>query len=222
MMKRSAFLLFMVGSLFAQQPSVVVKGNCNATASGSNLTVTVRCDSSIAPDKAKILAKQYAEILSRIRDNGISYDLVIQKLDSIQHGVDELKAATAPRRLTVGQIQALSAAVRDSGSEGLKLMYPLNDSEATGFMKDFNQALHLPPSQVQGSMIIYPGIGLHLTIDEKYLKPINEQQAIIQGAPPGCMALKLFLEHEAIPYEGEHGQLGQGSGCVLVVGAKPQ
>jgi hypothetical protein len=233
MMKRVAtcVLWFACGACVAQKPAgaVSVQGDCNGSASGSNITVTVNCDPSISKEQAKVLAKQYAEILRKIQEDHLSYDVVIEKLDSIQKGVDELKATTAPRHLTPFQIQTLRARMVGVTRPGEVLSYSMNDPEAVAYMRDFNDALGLQEPNLEPVAILVPGIGVHFFIASRYLTPVSAgQSAISQAIPAECMVLKIFLEGEHIPFEAHVAEEARLPGspptppCALSIGAKPQ
>ena len=191
----------------AQKPagSVSTQGNCNGSAIGSNITVTVTCDPSTSKEQAKALATQYTEILRKIHQEHLSFDVVIQKLDSIQKGVDDLKVASAPRHLTQLQILNLRARMAAITQPSEELLYPMNDPEAVGYAKDFINALGLQSPHVVPVGMLMPGIGIHFTVAKRFLSPVSANQAMIVGVPPECLITKIFLENEQILFESHFG-----------------
>ncbi len=200
-----------------QNTHIATQGNCNGLASGSNITVTVRCSSALDKKQAMLLAKQYAEILRRIREENLSYEVVIDKLDSIQKGVNNLTSAAAPRHLSSTQLSKLQSIFNMAPAHTIELHFLMNNEEATGYAEDFAQGLRLQRSDAVGNMTMNPGIGVHL-----FWHPDTETGKMA----PECALLSTFLSSEKIPHsepevQYQIGTISAPKMCTLVVGAKP-
>jgi hypothetical protein len=211
----------------AQIPDVSATGNCNGVAKGTNITVVVKCEPSVSKDQALVIARQYAEILNKIRRDHLSYDVVISKLDSIQKGVDELQAAARPRRLSATQIKKLSQLAGSAPSNDFHIGFLMNDPESGDYARDFQSGLSLADSGMDPTVILVPGVGLHFYTAERYVTRLSNVQARVDGDPPYCEGLREFLNSENIPYENgisrEPPQQTNihADSCSLTVGAKP-
>lgn len=216
--KAGLLLVFVAATLVAQgkAPKAQVKGDCNGTASGSNITIIVRCEDGISAEDTKKLAQQYAEILKRIRQENLKFDDVIGRLKGIQDSVSDIRTTVQGRHLSEKQLTALKtiAATQDFSRQSFVFSY-IAESETRNFAHEFMSALAIPEKWT--NVILnsgQPHVGVELAI--------SAQDARNGYIPSTCGALlKLFTDEHIIfsivpDPPVTHGQ------CSLTIGEKPR
>jgi hypothetical protein len=215
-------LFYSASCLYGQNPgSITTHGNCNGSATGSNITVIIDCSSGLSKHDAQELAEQYAQILNRIRKERLSFDMVNAKLDSIRAGVDAIKITVAPRRLRKDQIKRLKSLLTGHSPASLMVEYSTTDEEAKSYFHDFENgiggaAFYSPYSRVRPL-----SVGLTFVVSNDF--------ADGRELPDTCKILLTFLQKERIDHYRETRYIQLPSGdrfdaaapCGLIVGVKP-
>jgi hypothetical protein len=87
------FMLLLFFSSFAVAQSATTSGPCSPVAAQNSGSITINCPGVSGEEGRKMLA-----ILNRILVNQINPDLVMVKLDEIQHGVSSIEAELAAKK----------------------------------------------------------------------------------------------------------------------------
>jgi hypothetical protein len=218
-----ALLLIFSFSLRAQdkKSSTEVKGNCNGTAVGTNITVTVRCEDGLNAAQSKAIATQYAEILRKIRQDNVNqklnFDDMLERLKAIQDGITDIKAIAKGRRLTPAQIKDLTAFAQANPltPDNFKFDYYGSDLESTTYARDFMGAFGLDPMKMEYTMMsAVPISGVEFRIS-------STDYTSRTPLPLACTALLRFLDSEFIANTKIARPDVKAGHCELFVGYKP-
>lgn len=87
-------LLLLLFSSFAMAQSATTSGPCSPVAAQNSGSITINCPGISGEEGRKMLA-----ILNRILVNQINPDLVMVKLDEIQHGVSSIESELAAKKM---------------------------------------------------------------------------------------------------------------------------
>jgi hypothetical protein len=216
-------LLMLAGFAKAQEkkPTADIKGNCNGTAVGTNITVTVKCEDGLNAAQSKAIATQYAEILRKIRQDSVNqklnFDDMLERLKAIQDGLTDIKAIAKGRRLTPSQIRDLTAFAQTNPltPDVFKFDYYASDLESTTYATDFMGALGIDPMKLEVTMmsgVAISGVEFRISsIDYRSRTPL----------PPACSALLSFLDSEFIANTKVARPDVQTGHCEIFVGYKP-
>jgi hypothetical protein len=214
-------LLVITSIAIAQEnkTSTDVKGECNATAVGTNIKVELNCENGLSKAQTTELANQYRDILVKyqqgIKDQKLSFKEVIQRLNIIQDGINNLLNEAAGRRLTPNQIKNLKAVAQNVTitPDTLKFDYFGFDPETAAYAHDFMFALGIDPAKntIQGMRVNTPtGVILEISTADMN-SPLN----------PVCAALDTYFNSEHIAYiSGADPGVPPGK-CALMIGLKP-
>jgi len=157
-------LAFLPCLLFAQQSST--SGPCSPIAPNNSGSVTINC-----PGLSKQEGDQMLKILNKILGDQLDPEAVMTKLDEIQKGVNEIKQAHAPRRLSEQQKTILRAVLLPFKGEKVTVSVPMGDPEAFHYAQDFVALFR----EVGFELIAYAGGS-----NDDGVNPIM----IMGGAPP--------------------------------------
>lgn len=132
----AAFFMVAIAA-FGQTNST--SGNCSPIVTAPKGDVTIRCESAgMTKDQADQQAREYAEILNKIRQENLNFRAVIDRLDSIKNDVGEIKKAVAVRRLTSDQRKSLLSVLKSAGHGDIYVFVPLDGGpEISKFAMDF-------------------------------------------------------------------------------------
>jgi hypothetical protein len=216
-------VLFMLGCVAQAQDKkpTDVKGTCNGTAVGTNITVTVRCEDGLDAAQSKAIATQYAEILRRIRQDSVNqklnFDDMLERLKSIQDGITDIKSMTKGRRLTPAQIRDLTALEQTTplSPDVFKVDYYGSDLESTAYARDFMGALGIDPMKGKYTMMTsVPISGVQFRIS-------STDYTANATLPQACVALLTFLDDEHIAISRIQTPGVATGHCELFIGYKP-
>jgi hypothetical protein len=115
--------------------SAETKGQCSPANTGNNNVFNITCG--IGKEKGE----QMLKILNRILSSQLDPNEVMGRLDEILRGVNEIKLASADRRLSTPQRELLLALLRPFKGEKLAISSSMNDPEAYRFAQDFADVL---------------------------------------------------------------------------------
>jgi len=74
-------------------PKADVRGSCNGTAVGNNVTIVVHCgEGATSAAEAKKLAGEYQEVIKQIRTGNLKIDDVLSRLKEMQKTVNDIKS----------------------------------------------------------------------------------------------------------------------------------
>jgi hypothetical protein len=216
----SAFL-FATSALAQKQPAVVsVHGNCNGSATGDNIKVTVNCNEGLSKQQADALAGQYAKLLQTIQhgsaNDSLKFDDIIQRLKNLQSGMENLEGSAKGRRLTPDQMTHLTALATSLSldKDVFKFDFYGSDAETAAYAGDFAKAFGINTDKIPVTMqTAKPITGVYLEMSHAdYLAGRHQ---------PACEALANFLVNEhlqIVPSIEDHVESGH---CEMFIGYKP-
>jgi hypothetical protein len=195
-----------------ESPSV--DGACNGTAVGNNVTIVVNCANGLSKTQAKELADRYSKILEQVRKSNLSLDEVIERLKSLQSGVDTIKTSVGSRHLSSDQAEALRSLSNSPAFDRSTLVVTnYSDPEATGFAREFLSALGIPDFSMTMMGATSPDVGIVLSI--------SDDDFIGHQSPPVCDALVRVFQSQGIVFVGRHSKMIKSRQCGLTIGLKP-
>jgi hypothetical protein len=163
--------------------------------------------------------EQFAQILTRIRQNGISTDRVLEKLDSMSQDISDIKATTANRHLTVQQAETLKANLTPFMGKTISVTINLGDMEGLGYAEDFITVFRsvgldgVGGSGYNQAIFSTPTVGLHLAVSPNLTQPTE--------MPKQCLALlNTLLDWSVIESKVERTNGIPDGSCGLIVGSK--
>jgi hypothetical protein len=218
-----AFLLLLTSLAKSQdkKSTADVKGNCNGTAVGTNITVTVRCEDGLNAAQSKAIATRYADILRKIRQDSVNqklnFDDMLERLKAIQDGIMDIKTIAKGRRLTPIQIKDLTAFAQTTSltPDIFKFDYYGSDLESTTYARDFMSALGIDPMKTTYTMMTsVPTSGVEFRIS-------SADYTARAPLPPACIALLTFLDNEFIANTKIARPDVKTGQCELFIGYKP-
>jgi hypothetical protein len=124
-------LVLLLSSFVSAQQTSTTSGPCSPIAPNNSGTITIQCGG-ISPK----LANQLIEMMNRIAKDR-DPDAVMTKLDAILKGVNEIRDATAPRRLTNAQRDAIVSRLTSLSRPRLSILILNGNAEIEDLRKDF-------------------------------------------------------------------------------------
>jgi len=219
-----AFLVF----LFLVAPSAFAVGQANSTSGPCSpiLTtpkgdVTIHCDSAgMTKAQADQQAREFAEILNKIRQENLNLRAVIDRLDSLKNDVGEVKKAVAGRRLNPDQRTVLLSVLKSAGHVDISVFVPVSGGpEVSAYAMDFVRL-----QQEAGSDFLQGSIGYGVPANMTGLQMnFNPNDLKSNAIPKPCLdyaaAITKYVEPVRLEYNPKIGVPSSGA-CWLMVAFK--
>lgn len=201
--------------------SVATTGVCSPVVTNPQAEVTIKCETAgLSKADAEKQAKEYAEILNKIRASSLDMKRVLALLNDMKGDVADIKSATAPRHLTPDQKAAIFAELEKIPGERIWIAVNAADPEAPGYAGEFvalaRQAkLKGVPATGDGfdpETYEPPLMGLQLAM--------NKSEALQKRFPKVCDALYDAFEAQHMKVSLVRDEAILPGVCQLFVGAK--
>jgi hypothetical protein len=174
--------------VFAQQTSTT-SGPCSPIAPNNSGTITIQCGGISTK-----LGNQLVVILNRIAKNQLDPDAVMAKLDEIQRGVNEIREAGAPRRLSNPQRDVLVSRLTPLSKPRLSVLVLNGSAEIEDLSKDFqdvfkrlgwplgNQLYGMVPSSFRGISVGVKSQQDHPAAAEVLVRTLTEMGFLVEAS----------------------------------------
>ena len=219
-MKAVALTLFSCVLMFGQTGSTgsaETMGACSPANTGSNNVFNITCG--IGKEKGELMLK----ILNKILASQLDPAEVMSKLDEILKGVNEIKAASADRRLSESQKVLLLAFLRGFKGQTVTITSLISDPEAFRYAQDFagvfKEAGFVLQQFAEGAETT--GVNLVLTF-----YPVTGVDLVLGGEAasktPLAQGLHMMLNRAEIKHGFRFVYSQNPSPMTLFVGSKPR
>jgi hypothetical protein len=188
------------------------KGPCSPAVTGNHNVFKIEC-SGISKEQGD----QFLKILNKIASNQLDPNKVMEKLDDIQRGVDDIKKSTQPRHLTKDQADKLVGELSQFKNQTFTVRWNPGDPEAAAYAEDFENAFSragVPcgwDNMISGGDPSPPGLWVMVNLSD-----------ITKGTVPSAAGPFLeALRRAGIEVKGGAGMVDVGT-FILSVNSKPQ